>query len=55
MGETMRSAELALGSSERILEDWQFQKASGWHWYWTPDGAVALAARSQKVKRLIWC
>jgi len=53
--ETIRAAELAMGSSSRIMEEWMFQKRMGWHHYWTPDRAVQLAANNPSVTKLVWC
>ena len=53
--EVIAAAETALGSSARILADWQFQKRMGWHCYWTPESCIALAARRDVVRSLVWC
>ncbi len=53
--EMRRQAETAMGSSKRILEDWQIQRAHGWHHYWTPDRCVSLAARHPAVRGMVWC
>jgi hypothetical protein len=55
MSETIRQAELAMGSSARVMDDYAFQKRHGWHTYWTPDGAIKWASMSPRVKSLIWC
>ena len=51
--ELIRQAEIAIGSSYSIMEDYYFSKQMGWHYYWDPDKLVARATNN--VKSLIWC
>ena len=55
----MSQAELALGSTARIIDDWEFQKkcqgGGVWPNYWNPDQAVKRAANMAAVRKLIWC
>jgi len=51
--ELLKQAEIALGSSFRLMEQYYFLKKRGWHCYWNLDTAIAHAAKN--VKSLIWC
>lgn len=52
---TLEMAEMAMGSSFRVMQDWRFQKQMGWHLYWDPDMAIYKASTSKQVKSLVWC
>jgi hypothetical protein len=51
----LQQAEIAMGSSARIMEEYQFQRKMGWHHLWTIEGAIKRATKHPDVVALIWC
>ena len=53
--ELLRKAQIAMGSSQQLYEDWFFQNRIGWDAYWNPNRVVSFYARQNEVRNLIWC
>lgn len=52
---TIETAELAMGSSARVMAEYAFKKQLGWLVHFDPDEVIRRAGRTKWVKPLIWC